>query len=123
MKQMCWHSSREASGGSSRMRKKSSEDLALEVLIHFTATVRGFYTSLTKSIHTPLRRREEALSMTPAIRSTALHLGLVMKMNCEGVGVTHWDGASSDVAQACPIAPKGLRETMKLAPNIESVSV
>ncbi|CAL8470976.1 g10518 [Coccomyxa elongata] len=92
-------SPREASGGSSRMRKKSSEDLALEVLIHFTATVRGFYTSLTKSIHTPLRRREEALSMTPAIRSTALHLGLVMKMNCEGVGIKHWDGASSDVAQ------------------------
>ncbi len=102
------HVSREASGGSSRMRKKSSEDLALEVLIHFTATVRGFYTSLTKSIHTPLRRREEALSMTPAIRSTALHLGLVMKMNCEGVGIKHWDGASSDVAQACPIRPKNL---------------
>lgn len=74
----------------------------MEVLTHFAATVRGFYASLTKSIHTPLRRREEGLAMTPAIRSTALHLGLVMKMNFEGVGIRHWDGASSDPAQARP---------------------
>ena len=36
-------------------RKKSGEELAAEVLSHFGATVRGFYTSLAKAIHTPLR--------------------------------------------------------------------
>lgn len=93
---------REASGGHKNGKKKSGEDLALEVLTHFAATVRGFYSSLTKSIHTPLRRREEGLAMTPAIRSTALHLGLVMKMNCEGVGIKHWDGSGPDPSKARP---------------------
>lgn len=95
---------RDASGGHKNGKKKSGEDLALEVLTHFAATVRGFYSSLTKSIHTPLRRREEGLPMTPAIRSTALHLGLVMKMNCEGVGIKHWDGSGPEPAQARPCA-------------------
>ncbi len=103
------------------MRKKSSEDLALEVLIHFTATVRGFYTSLTKSIHTPVRRREEALAMTPAIRSTALHLGLVMKMNCEGIGMMHSVGASSDSSQACLTTPKPSAQLQTLVPMLGSV--
>ena len=47
--------SRDLTASGKHGRKKSGEELAAEVLSHFGATVRGFYTSLAKAIHTPLR--------------------------------------------------------------------
>jgi hypothetical protein len=61
------------------------------VLSHFGTTVRSFYTSLAKAIHTPLRRREDAALISPAMRSTSLYIGLILKMSCEGVGAKQWE--------------------------------
>ena len=54
-----------------------------------------------------LRRRDEGAPVTPVMRATALYLGLVMKMNFEGVGVKHWEapGAGPDQSSSDTQAP------------------
>eukprot|EP00210_Caulerpa_lentillifera_P005107 g4879.t1 len=65
-------------------RRKSPDDLAFDVLQHFVVTVRGLYTAIAKSIHTPARRREESFAQPSlTMKAAALGLALVLKNNLE----------------------------------------
>ena len=44
------------------------------------------------------RRRDEGTAVTPAMRATAVYLGLVLKMNFEGVGARQWPAESGEEA-------------------------
>ncbi|KAK9830284.1 hypothetical protein WJX72_010812 [[Myrmecia] bisecta] len=67
-----------------KTKKKSPEELAYDVLLHFTtSTVRGFYTAVAKAIHTPVSRRRDELAQQPtlAMRAAAVNLGVVLRNN------------------------------------------
>lgn len=68
----------------SRGKRKSGEELAYEVLLHFTATVHGFYVAIAKAIHTPVRRRDDTVPQpTFAMRAAALNLAVVLRANLQ----------------------------------------
>lgn len=68
----------------SRGKRKSGEELAYEVLLHFIATVHGFYVAIAKAIHTPVRRRDEAVPQpTFVMRAAALNLAVVLRSNLQ----------------------------------------
>ncbi len=73
-----------AAGLWTRGKRKSGDELAFEVLQHFSATVRGFYTSIAKAIHSPSRRREELpATATPVMRVAAANLAVVLVKNLQ----------------------------------------
>jgi hypothetical protein len=45
--------------------------------------------------------------VTPAMRATAVYLGLVLKMNFEGVGVQHWPAEASEEAASSAAGAAG----------------
>ena len=71
-----------ASGSSSKGRKKTPEELSVEVLLHFVGTVRAFYASVAKAVHAQARRRDDAaFQPNAAMKAASVTLGVIMKAN------------------------------------------
>lgn len=67
-----------------RPRRKTSEEVAYDVVAHFLAMVRAFYTAVAKSIHSPARRRtEDPTALSIGMKAAAASLALVVKGNLE----------------------------------------
>lgn len=67
-----------------RSRRKTPEEVAYDVVAHFLAMVRAFYTAVAKSIHSPARRRgEDASQLSLGMKAAAASLALVLKGNLE----------------------------------------
>lgn len=82
-----WHCClrRDANGGDAGARKrKPVEELAYDVMLHFSATVRSFYMAVAKSVHTTVRRRDEATAVpTLGMQAAAVHLVVLLRKNLE----------------------------------------
>jgi len=69
---------------SDKKKKKSPEDVSYEVLLHFVVTVRGLYSAVAKTVHTPTRRREESgVIPSPPMIGAAAALALVLKSSLD----------------------------------------
>ena len=71
-----------AASSSSKGRKKTPEELSVEVLLHFAGTVRAFYASVAKAVHAQARRRDDPASQpNAAMKAASVTLGVIMKTN------------------------------------------
>lgn len=70
------------SGPLQKGKKKSLEEVSLDIMLHFCNTVKVFYVQLAKAVHTPSRRRDE-LAVTPSLpmQAAAVGLGVVLRDN------------------------------------------
>ena len=71
-----------AASVTSKGRKKTPEELSVEVLLHFAGTVRAFYASVAKAVHAQARRRDDAAFQTNAsMKAASVTLGVILKQN------------------------------------------
>jgi len=71
-----------AASSTSKGRKKTPEELSVEVLLHFAGTVRAFYASVAKAVHAQARRRDDpAFQPNPSMKAASVTLGVILKRN------------------------------------------
>ncbi|KAI7840919.1 hypothetical protein COHA_005351 [Chlorella ohadii] len=74
--------------GSKEKKRKSPEELACDILVHFAHTARAFGQAVAKAIHVPVRRREEAAAApTMAMKAAAVNLAVVLRRNFDFQGL------------------------------------
>lgn len=74
---------REAAASSTgKGRKKTPQELSVEVLLHFAGTVRAFYASVAKAVHAQGRRRDDpAVQPNASMLAGSVTLGIILKRN------------------------------------------
>ena len=71
-----------AASSNSKGRKKTPEELSVEVLLHFAGTVRAFYASVAKAVHAQGRRRDDpAVQPNASMLAGSVTLGIILKRN------------------------------------------
>lgn len=82
---ICQCCCREAAASSaSKGRKKTPEELSVEVLLHFAGTVRAFYASVAKAVHAQARRRDDpAFQPNASMKAASVTLGVILKCNLD----------------------------------------
>ncbi|KAL0033594.1 hypothetical protein WJX79_006288 [Trebouxia sp. C0005] len=100
-----------AASPTSKGRKKTPEELSVEVLLHFVGTVRAFYASVAKAVHAQARRRDDpAFQPNASMKAASLTLGLILKDN---LTATH-QGAEDDKGKGKgPLYHQGQPEAMR----------
>ena len=80
---ICHSCCREAAASSaSKGRKKTPEELSVEVLLHFAGTVRAFFASVAKAVHAQARRRDDpAFQPNASMKAASVTLGVILKRN------------------------------------------
>ena len=82
MEHLSMHCREAALISSSKGRKKTAEELSVEVLLHFAGTVRAFYASMAKAVHAQGRRRDEpAVQPNASMKAASVTLGVILMHN------------------------------------------
>lgn len=80
-----------AAGSSSKGRKKSPEELSVEVLLHFVGTIRAFYSSVAKAVHAQARRRDDpTFQPNASMNAASVTLGVILKRNLLASALQVW---------------------------------
>lgn len=71
-----------AASSANKGRKKTPEELSVEVLLHFAGTVRAFYASVAKAVHAQARRRDDpSFQPTASMKAASVTLGVILTRN------------------------------------------
>lgn len=71
-----------AAGNNSKGRKKTPEELSVEVLLHFVGTIRAFYSSVAKAVHAQARRRDDpTFQPNASMNAASVTVGVILKRN------------------------------------------
>ncbi|DBB00800.1 TPA: hypothetical protein ACH3X1_000730 [Trebouxia sp. C0004] len=100
-----------AASATSRGRKKTPEELSVEVLLHFVGTVRAFYASVAKAVHAQARRRDDpAFQPNPSMKAASVTLGVILKHN---LTATHKVAEDDKGKSKGPMFHQGQPEAMR----------
>ena len=71
-----------AAGNNGKGRKKTPEELSVEVLLHFVGTVRAFYSSVAKAVHAQARRRDDpSFQPNASMLFASVTVGIILRHN------------------------------------------
>lgn len=71
-----------AASSANKGRKKTPEELSVEVLLHFAGTVRAFYASVAKAVHAQARRRDDpSFQPNASMKAASVTLGVILTRN------------------------------------------